>query len=212
MKNIKLKLLITIIIIGVSISSAAQNTGVTGSTNNFAGDNVDFASSAKILVAMSLTKDEDLRFGTIMVTGNAESTVILDPTDGGRTFGAGLAAGTDDTYENAATAAEFTVTGSPSNTYGVMLQNSTITVTNTQASTNIDDEEMIISALKLSFDGSSSEAVVGGTANISTLGASANSDHTGTSTFTLGGTLTVKALQAGGTYVNSTTNIFVDYN
>jgi hypothetical protein len=210
MKNIKL--LITIIIIGVSISSAAQNTGVTGSTNNFAGDNVDFASSAKILVAMSLTKDEDLRFGTIMVTGNAESTVILDPTDGGRTFGAGLAAGTDDTYENAATAAEFTVTGSPSNTYGVMLQNSTITVTNTQASTNIDDEEMIISALKLSFDGSSSEAVVGGTANISTLGASANSDHTGTSTFTLGGTLTVKALQAGGTYVNSTTNIFVDYN
>lgn len=212
MKNIKLKLLITFIIIGVSISSAAQNTGVTGSTNNFAGDNVDFASSAKILVAMSLTKDEDLRFGTIMVTGNAESTVILDPTDGGRTFGAGLAAGTDDTYENAATAAEFTVTGSPSNTYGVMLQNSTITVTNTQASTNIDDEEMIISALKLSFDGSSSEAVVGGTANISTLGASANSDHTGTSTFTLGGTLTVKALQAGGTYVNSTTNIFVDYN
>jgi hypothetical protein len=210
MKNIKL--LITIIIIGASINSAAQNTGVTGSTNNFAGDNVDFASSAKILVAMTLTLEEDLRFGTIMVTGNAEATVILDPTDGGLTYGAGLAAGDDATYETAASAAEFTVTGSPSNTYGVMLQSSTITVTNTQDASAIATENMIISDLKLSFNSSSAVDVVGGTANISTLGASDNTTISGTSTFTLGGTLTVKALQAGGTYTNSATNIFVDYN
>lgn len=201
---------------GSSVNSSAQNTGVTGATNNFAGANINFASSAKILVAMTLAKNADLRFGTIMVTGTAQATVILhpkdDPTDGLLSYGSGLAAGADNTYDEAASAAAFTVTGSPSNTYGVMLQSSTITVTNTQAAFASATETMIISDLKLSFNDTASVAVTGGTANISTLGASDGATISGTSTFTLGGTLTVKALQAGGTYTNSGTNIFVDYN
>tara|TARA_B110000977_G_scaffold100613_1_gene132044 strand:- start:260 stop:898 length:639 start_codon:yes stop_codon:yes gene_type:complete len=212
MKNIKLKLLITFIIISASMSSSAQTTGVTGTTNNFAGANINFASSAKILVAMTLAKTADLRFGTIMVTGIAEATVVLDPVSGGLTYGTGLAVGTDNTYDEAASAAAFTVTGSPSNTYGVMLQNSTITVTNTQDAFASATETMIISSLKLSFNSTAAVAVTGGTANISTLGATDGVTISGTSTFTLGGTLTVKALQAGGTYTNSATNIFVDYN
>ena len=213
MKNIKLKLLIVFLIIGASMSSAAQ-THAIGDAKDFAGDLTTFASSAKILVAMTLTKNTDLRFGTIMVTSDASETVTInpkdDPTDGLLSFSSGVDAGTDDTYDEAASAASFTVTGSPSNTYGVMLASSDIVVTNTQAA--LTSTTMTISALKISFDDAAAVGITGGTAVISTMGASLNSTRTGTSTFKIGGTLTLAAFQAGGTYTNASTNIFVDYN
>jgi hypothetical protein len=212
MKNIKLKLLITFLIIGGSMSSGAQNLTIT--SKNFAGANTTFASSAKILVAMTLAKNADLRFGTIMVTSDASETVTInpkdDPTDGLLSFSSGVDAGTDDTYDEAASAASFTVTGSPSNTYGVMLASSDIVVTNTQGA--LTSTTMTISNLKISFNDAAAVGITGGTAVISTMGASLNSTRTGTSTFKIGGTLTLAAFQAGGTYTNSSTNIFVDYN
>ncbi|MFT4805086.1 MAG: hypothetical protein ACI9YE_002301 [Psychroserpens sp.] len=206
MKNIKL--LITIIIIGASINSAAQNRPITGSTMNFAGDDASFESSAKILVAMTLTKNNDLRFGTIMVSSDAEGTVIINPETDGIAY-TEVAAGTDDYYDTAAHAAKFTVTGSPENTYGVMMPNNYIDVTNTQV--DLTSETMRISALTISFDGGASTLVVDGSASISTI-AGGSSTHIGTSTFQIGGTLTVTAKQAGGTYENNDTTIFVDYN
>lgn len=208
MKNIKI--LFTALIIGFSINSNGQNLVI--STMNDAGAATTFASSAKILVAMTISKDKDLRFGTIMIATDLEATVILAP-NGGLTYGTGLSAGVT-AYDEATSPAEFTITGSPANTYGVMLSGgNTITVTNTQTDASITDETMIISDLKLSFDGGTTSVdVTANQANLSTIGATANATHVGTSTFTLGGTLTVKALQAGGTYVNNSTDIFVDYN
>ena len=206
MKNIKLKLLITFLIIGGSMSSGAQNLTIT--SKNFAGANTTFESSAKILVAMTLTKNTDLRFGTIMVSGDVQGTVVLNPKTDALVYN-NVAAGTDDYYDTATSPAAFTVTGSPENTYGVMLPSSSIVVTNTQAL--LTAETMTISDLKLSFDGLDPVTVVTGTANISTI-AGGSSTHVGTSVFKLGGTLTVKALQAGGTYENTSTAIFVDYN
>jgi hypothetical protein len=195
------------------MSSSAQKNTLNFASKGFAGAETTFASSAKILVAMTLTMEKDLRFGTIMVTaGNNASggSVLLNPKTGILQYSTGLAKGTNDNYDTGATPAEFKITGSPSNTYGVMLPSNSIVVTNTQGA--LTAEQMTISDLTLSFDGGDPVAVASGVANTSIIGSTLDNSHVGTSVFKLGGTLIVTAKQAGGTYENNSTTIFVDYN
>jgi hypothetical protein len=186
---------------------------VNSSAQSYAGANLDFTSSAKVLVAMVLTNPVNLSFGTILVSGTA-GTVIVG-TDGIASSTA-LTLNNTASYHPASSAAGFKITGSPGNTYEVVISGLTagkIELTNTI--TGLTTETMQISALKIKFGSAADQSVVAGSGNTSTIGAAPSTvgeTHIGSSTFTIGGTLTVAVDQAGGTYTNTTTNVSVDYN
>ena len=186
---------------------------MNSSAQNYAGAALDFTSSAKVLVAMILTNPVNLSFGTILVSGDP-GTVIVD-TDGVATSTA-LTLNNSAAYHAPSSAAGFKITGSPGNTYEVVISGLTagkIVLTNTM--TGLTSQTMQISALKIKFGTAADQSVVTGVGNSSTIGVASlvvGETHIGSSTFTIGGTLTVAEDQAGGTYTNTTTTVSVDYN
>ena len=148
------------------------------------------AAGAKLIVPMTLTQTAPLHFGTINILTGAGGTVELPSNSATRVFSAGVVAST---VAPVATNAAYNVTGTNSATYALTLP-ATVVVTAT-----VGTATMTISALTARFNGAVADAVV------STLSA------TGTDNFTVGGTLTVTAAQAGGVYAG-TFPVTVDYN
>ena len=149
------------------------------------------AASAKLIKPMTLVETSPLHFGTINVLTFAGGTVVLPSNSIARVFSAGVASGI---VAPQPTNAAYNVTGTKNVTYALFLP-STITVTESIDAT----ETMTISDLKARFNGKNVDAVV------STLSA------TGTDSFTVGGTLAVKAGQGTGIYAGSF-DVSVDYN
>ena len=182
-KNMKKNLLTlaTILTVGFFTNNAMAQTKA---------EVIGTTAGAKLIKPMTLVQDSPLHFGTINVLTGVGGDVVLPSNSIARVFDAGNASGI---VAPAPTNAAYSVTGTKSTTYALNLPG-TITVTDA-----VSAETMTISALKARFNGKSADAVT------STLSAD------GDDSFTVGGTLTVGAGQATGTYAG-TFNVSVDYN
>ena len=151
--------------------------------------------SADLLVAMTLTENSSLSFGSSLLTDALGGTVVLPSNSTTRVYTGGTATSA---ATPAPTNASYSVTGTGLETYALVLPTTT-TVTHTSISTGTDPYTMDITLMKARFNGAGADAI------ISTLSAG------GTDSFTLGGTLTVQASQVGGKYTG-TFQVSVDYN
>ncbi len=160
---------------------------MTAFTSNVMAQGVteNTAASAKIVTPIQITETSALNFGT-MSGGVAGGTCILS-TSGVRT-------GTVNLTNNAplASNAAYTVNGQISSTYAITLP-STITVIKP-----ITLETMTI-------------IPIARTASAAVDGVTGTLNNGGTDTFTVGGTLTVGANQASGSY-SGTFDVTVNYN
>jgi len=180
----KKKTLLTIaILLGFSISLSAQSGATVTGT----------AASANLLVAMTLTQNSALSFGSNLMTSTAGGTVILPSSSLTRTYTGGVATSA---ATPSASNASYSVTGNALETYALVLE-TTVTVTHTSATTGT--RVMDITDMTARFNGESADAIT------STLASD------GTDSFSLGGTLTVNADQVGGQYAG-TFDVTVDYN
>jgi hypothetical protein len=207
----KIKVLITLIIIGFTINVNGQINTVDG--NGGDGDELgdvyadgtiaNATASAKLLVAMKIVQTTGLNFGSIVLNGSTGGTVVFaaDGNNTGRVFTSGLQRAND-----AADAPElglFTITGSHSEGYALTLPVSgEIAIQHTLFSTANANENMTIDALTVKFANKDYNA---GALRISAL------NLLGDDTITLGGTLNVSPSQKAGTYTGQFT-ISVDYN
>ena len=182
MKNIKL--LIVLIVFGFTVNLSAQSAGTT--TENT-------AATADLLVAMTLTEEASLNFGSSLLSDATGGTVILPSNSITREYTGGVVTSA---ATPAPTNANFNVTGTGLEVYNVTLP-ATVSVTHTTVVTGVVG--MVISALTVRFNGASVDATQ------STLSA------LGTDSFTIGGTLTVQLNQVGGQYAGSFP-VSVDYN
>ncbi|MFA5297516.1 MAG: DUF4402 domain-containing protein [Lutibacter sp.] len=148
---------------------------------------------AVLIQAMTLTKTVDLHFGSNVLTTAAGGTVVLPSNSTTREYTGGVATSP---ATPVATNAAFDVTGTGLETYAVVLP-ATTTVTHTSVGTGVNT--MTVTNMTARFNGAAADAVT------SALKAD------GTDSFTLGGTLTVKAAQVGGIYAG-TFDVTVDYN
>ena len=151
--------------------------------------------SADLLVAMTLTENSSLSFGSSLLTDALGGTVVLPSNSTTRVYTGGTATSA---ATPAPTNASYSVTGTGLETYALVLPTTT-TVTHTSISTGTGVYTMDITLMKARFNGAGADAI------ISTLSAG------GTDSFTLGGTLTVQASQVGGKYTG-TFPVIVDYN
>ena len=174
-------LIIAAIVTIVSFSNAVMAQTSATVTGTTAG--------AVLIVPMTLSETGVLHFGTINLLTGAGGDVTLS-TANVRSFGSGVAASAVAPHE---TNAAYNVTGTKNETYSLTLPK-TIEVKETILGTT-----MSIGELKARFNGASADDTT------SKLSA------TGTDNFTVGGTLTVGASQAGGIYAG-TFNVSVDYN
>jgi len=115
-------LVLTLVALGLSISSFAQVTA-TAST------------PANIITPIAITKDIDMNFGNIAVSPTLGGTVVL-PTTGVRTKTGGV---TLPVVTGTVTAASFTVTGEGSSTYSITLPTSAITLTGPSGTMTVDN-------------------------------------------------------------------------
>jgi len=185
MKKVIMLFAVVVMMAGVTTSLMAQGTSATV-TSTSAG--------AKLIVPMTLTETAPLHFGTMVVAATAVAGTCLLPSNSTtRQFSGGVTA---TTIAPVATNAAYDVTGTMNVTYALVLP-STITVTETTASS----ATMTISLLKARFTNGAPVA----DAITSTL------SGTGTDSFTLGGTLTIKTAQLPGIY-HGTFDVSVDYN
>ena len=182
MKNIKL--LVVLIVFGFTVNLSAQSAGTT--TENT-------AATADLLVAMTLTEEASLNFGSSLLSDATGGTVILPSNSITREYTGGVVTSA---ATPAPTNADFNVTGTGLEVYNVTLP-ATVSVTHTTVLTGVVG--MVISALTVRFNGASADATQ------STLSA------LGTDSFTIGGTLTVQLNQVGGQYAGSFP-VSVDYN
>jgi hypothetical protein len=148
--------------------------------------------TANVVVPISITKTSDLDFGRF-AAGTAGGTVRVDNS------GARLAA-TGGVILTAAgstpTAAVFDVTGDNNATYSIDAATGTDTA--------LDDGNSHTMALALTGN-------LTGAANTAAIPATGTLDGTGAQSIHIGGTLTVGATQAPGTYTGTIT-VTVDYN
>lgn len=151
------------------------------------------AAGAVLIVAMGLTETAPLHFGSSVLTTAAGGTIVLpsNSTTRGYTGGVATSASTP-----VATNAAYNVTGTKLESYALTLPGTT-TVTHTSVATGV--YTMDITLMKARFNGAGSDAAT------STLSSG------GTDSFTLGGTLTVKADQVAGIYAG-TFDVTVEYN
>lgn len=169
MKNLNL-LTLVIAILGFSTASFAQSASATG--------------SVRLLTPISIVKNLDLRFGSVL-TNNAAGTVVIGHTGASvRTMGTytDLTTGAD-----AYGAAKFTVSGTKSQKFAVTLP-TTLSLAGPTGST------------PLTVDTFTTDFTAGGTL-----------DATGTKVILVGAKLTIPANQEGGTY-SGTFNVTVAYN
>ncbi|MFT5251610.1 MAG: hypothetical protein ACI87N_000594 [Flavobacteriales bacterium] len=146
---------------------------------------------AKLIQPMTLSETSPLHFGTINVLTGAGGTVLLPSSNLTRVFSNGVASGV---VAPQPTNAAYNVTGTKNVAYALVLPG-TITVKESIGNT----ESMTIDFLKARFKDAGADAIT------SILSA------TGTDSFTLGGTLTVKSAQMAGIYAG-TFAVSVDYN
>ncbi len=141
-------------------------------------ETADFQASATILNAIAVTKIADLNFASIVPSATSASTVVVDSA-GSLTCGAGL------TCLGTPSAADFTVAGTPDETYSLSLP----------ADANITSgaNTMLVESFTTDLAGNSGTL---------TGGASA---------FKVGATLNVGAAQATGNYAGTFT-VTVNYN
>jgi hypothetical protein len=172
-----------VIIAGFTIPLAAQSVGTVNAT----------AANANLLVAMSLSEEAPLNFGSSLLANTAGGTVTLPSNSTTRGYTGGLA---NSAATPIPTIAAYNVNGTGLETYVLVLPSLT-TVSHTTISSGINT--MDITSMTARFNGADADATT------STLSAS------GTDSFTLGGTLTVQENQVGGQY-SGTFQVSVDYN
>jgi hypothetical protein len=148
---------------------------------------------AVLITAMGITETAPMHFGSNVLLDATGGTVVLPSNSTTRTYTGGVATSA---ATPVATNAAYSVTGTGLETYALTLPETT-TVTHTTVSTGVFT--MDITLMKARFNGAGADATT------STLAAD------GTDSFTLGGTLTVKANQVGGIYAG-TFNVTIDYN
>jgi spore coat protein U-like protein len=169
-----------------SIKLAALALAISAATGAMAAT-INATSSSTVVTPISITKAADLAFGSF-ASGSSSGTVTISP-DGSRTLGGGaLGVGTQ---SGTTTAAQFTVTGQSGFTYSISVSGTALT----SGSDNMAFTP--ISALTAS-------AITTGTVSSGTLTG-------GTQSIYVGGSLTVAANQAPGTY-SGTVTATVDYN
>lgn len=180
-----MKKLSLLALLAVASFANKANAQTSANTNTTAG--------AVLITAMTLTQTAPLHFGSNVLTTSAGGTVVLPSNSTARTYTGGVATSP---ATPTATNAAYNVTGTALETYALTLP-ATTTVTHTSVGAGI--VTMDITDMKARFNGAGADAVT------STLSTS------GTDSFTLGGTLTVKANQVGGIYAG-TFNVSIDYN
>lgn len=180
-KNIFFTILM-IVVITTNLNAQAPATATT-------------AASADLLIAMVLTEDSALNFGTSILTDALGGTIELPSNNTTRVYG-GSGGVVGSPVAPLPTNAAYSVTGSPSETYALVLPTTTA-VNNAAGST--DSFTMDLTLLKARFLNAGSDDI---TSTLSTTGADS---------FTIGGTLTVKAGQAAGQYTGSFL-VSIDYN
>lgn len=167
MKSIKF-ITLAIAILGFTSVSLAQSASATG--------------SVRLLTPISIIKNLDLRFGSVL-TANAAGTVVIGHT--------GAAVRTMGSYTDLATgadpfgAAQFTVSGTKSQKFAVTLPSSIL---------------LAGPGASLTVDSFTTDFTAGGTL-----------DAAGTKIILVGAKLTIPANQEGGTY-SGTFNVTVAYN
>ena len=157
---------IAILFSGVSVMASAQNTATQSAT-----------ASAKIVAPITLTKTNDLRFGTI-ATSSASGTVSVAATVGAQASASGgatmVASSLDETGP-----AVFTITGESDQTFSL----------------NVKTDDVI----KLSNGAETMDV----TLNIPSFSKANNALTGGTKTLIIGGSLAVGANQASGAYTKT---------
>lgn len=182
MKNVLKFFAITAVILGFSATSFGQNS-----------DNVTATAQGTIITPISITKNADMQFGTLVA---AAGTVVLNP--GAAPTYNGVAAYTTTDKVDPSTA-RFTVNGDYSNTYAISISDLPTVVTHTDNSTT-----MALSAWTSTND------II--TFTIPTGSGTNALNGTGTDSFEIGATLTVAANQTAGVYTSSAFTVTVDYN
>lgn len=176
--NQKLTMLVAVAMLGTSGAAYAQ-----------ASANVDATGSTRILQAISIAKDSDLQFGSIVRPSTAGTNTVAVSTANGRTLtgtgGGALASG------GTVSAAAFTVTGEGGQTFSITPA-ATFTMNRTSPS-----------------GGGSITVTTAVDAGSGTLGGSIGS--TGTKSFNVGGSFDVSNTTPTGTY-SGTFNVVVAYN
>ncbi|OEY65267.1 DUF4402 domain-containing protein [Marinobacter sp. X15-166B] len=166
--------------------ASAVVVGALGAASSFAADATS-NSTATVLTPITIETAQHLTFGSFAASGTPGTVTVA--TNGDRSFTGGAL---NSTVNGASTAAHFTVTGEGESNYSISWsENNTLTSgENSMALT-------LISALTPS-------AATSGEVTSGTLSA-------GTQTIYLGGTLTVSASQAAGSYAGDVTAT-VEYN
>lgn len=140
------------------------------------------SASAVIIAPLTITKNVDLHFGTIMRSATA-GTVTVSPTDGNRSSLGGV---TLSALAPLHSRAQFTVEGESGKTYGITLPTVDVIITNAAS------DQMEVNAF-------TSDPTPTGTITA------------GTSTLYVGATLNVDANQPSGAYTG-TFSVTVNYN
>jgi len=180
------KLVLSFLTICVMVSFSNKVVSQTSDT-----ENTDVG--AVLITALGLTETAPMHFGSNVLTNALGGTVLLPSNSTTREYTGGVATSA---ATPVATNAAYTVTGTGLETYAITLP-ATTTVTHTSVASGV--YTMDITLMKARFNGAGADATT------STLAAN------GTDSFTLGGTLTVKADQVGGIY-HGTFDVTIEYN
>ena len=142
------------------------------------------SSTATIITPIAIAKTADLNFGNLAVSPTVAGTVVITPA-GSRSITGGV---TLPAVTGTVSAASFTVTGLGTSTFSITLPGSAITLTDAGSHT--------MSLGTFTSSPSSTGTLVAGSLAV-----------------TVGGTLTVAAAQAAGTYTNAAgLQVTVNYN
>jgi len=142
------------------------------------------SSTATIITPIAIAKTADLNFGNLAVSPTVAGTVVITPA-GSRSITGGV---TLPAVTGTVSAASFTVTGLGTSTFSITLPGSAITLTDAGSDT--------MSLGTFTSSPSSTGTLLAGSLAV-----------------TVGGTLTVAAAQAAGTYTNAAgLKVTVNYN
>ncbi len=169
---------------GLKILMAVAVLGVTAPAMAQAAASVSTTGTTKIIQPISLAKNSDLAFGTVVRASTGTNSVVIDGTTGARTI---TGAGDGVLVTSTTSRATFTVTGEGAQTFSISVP----------ASFNMTSGANTIAV---------TTAASGATGTLSgTIGSS------GTGTFGVGGSFSLPNTQASGSYTGSFTTT-VAYN
>ncbi len=181
MKNFIKLLAISVILVGFSATTFAQSAASA-------------SSSATLIAPLTITKTQDLNFGSLASSATA-GTAVVNPETGG----VSVTGGVTDPGTVAHMAATFTVAGQAS---------STITVANNVTEVTLDKGSgptLTVNTFTYAMDGT--------TGGVQTFPGSAEIAVGGSSTLTVGATMNIPATTAAGTYASTGDfTITINYN